>query len=416
MSRDAKKAGTRDAAGAARLQLAAIGMEAEFALVVDGASARPEDVFGDPRAFIRGSLMHRRGTSYHLPTGGAVYFDTGVLEIATPVIEIARGCGARASRSLWEGICFTRGELDAWERRHGRSTRLVGFSAHYNVSFERPRERARRDRGIERLAFLLAHVLPLPVMLFATNRRSTGVGVRPRADRIEVTADFTPNAPLMTATATVIAGIVRETMRWPAFSLDALARHHIPVIAGFAPMRHTSRRGWLARFDCFPHNPFACHPDDGIWDTTVGSHGATLRGLARTTVARFWRSIRALADPFTARLIRSVLSGRSPSLLDLDERPPEYEDVGRVCRWSELYPAPPLSRSRYERVLMRAISGARLRMHDRWYTPTGMRGWSQVIFRRDDDGSRHGFSIDYLLRHLNDWERPARTSHARSRE
>ena len=82
MSRDTKKAGTRDAARAARLQLAAIGMEAEFALVVDGASARPEDVFGDPRAFIRGSLMHRRGTSYHLPTGGAVYFDTGVLEIA----------------------------------------------------------------------------------------------------------------------------------------------------------------------------------------------------------------------------------------------------------------------------------------------------------------------------------------------
>jgi hypothetical protein len=34
-----------------------------------------------------------------------------------------------------------------------------------------------------------------------------------------------------------------------------------------------------------------------------------------------------------------------------------------------------------------------------------MRGWSQVVFRRDSDRSRHVFSIDYLLAHLDDWER-----------
>jgi hypothetical protein len=45
----------------AKLELAAMGMEAEFAVVVDGAPARPEDVFGDPRAFLRGELMHRVG-------------------------------------------------------------------------------------------------------------------------------------------------------------------------------------------------------------------------------------------------------------------------------------------------------------------------------------------------------------------
>ena len=69
-----------------RLQLAAIGMEAEFQVAVDGELVRPEDVFGDPRAFVRGDLMHRTGTSYHLPTGSAVYFDTGVIEVATPII------------------------------------------------------------------------------------------------------------------------------------------------------------------------------------------------------------------------------------------------------------------------------------------------------------------------------------------
>ena len=91
-----------------RIQLAAIGMEAEFAVNMDGVQVKPEDVFGSPRKIIREKMMHRKGRSYHLPTGGAVYFDTGVIEVATPVIEIERGCAARAGRSLWEAILFVR--------------------------------------------------------------------------------------------------------------------------------------------------------------------------------------------------------------------------------------------------------------------------------------------------------------------
>ena len=39
------------------LQLAAIGMEAEFQVTVDGELVRPEDVFGDPRV---GSMIGPR--------------------------------------------------------------------------------------------------------------------------------------------------------------------------------------------------------------------------------------------------------------------------------------------------------------------------------------------------------------------
>src|SRR5262245_65735808 len=112
-----------------RLQLAAIGMEAEFGVVLDDDPVKPEEIFGDPRAFIRGSLMHRTGTSYHLPTGAAVYFDTGVIELATPVIEIERGCAARAGRNLWQSIRFVRAELDGWECRMLRAARMCGFGA-----------------------------------------------------------------------------------------------------------------------------------------------------------------------------------------------------------------------------------------------------------------------------------------------
>jgi hypothetical protein len=400
-----KTAGDRAPARGGSLELAAMGMEAEFSVMVDGEPVRPEDLFGDPRAFVRDKLMHRVGTSYHLPTGGAVYFDTGVIEVATPVIEIERGAAARAGRSLWESILYLRGELDHWEHRTGREVRLVGFSAHYNISFELPREAQGRSRTVHKLALLLSYILPAPVMMLATNRRSTGVGVRPRGDRIEITVDFTPSASLMIATGTLIVGIVREVMTWPSFDLEMLDRIGLPVIAGYRPIPHTSRKGWLAKGECYPRDPFTSDPDTPLWDTTDGRR-LSLRAIAGLTVKHFWHPVRRVSDPFTFRLIGSVMRGRAPSLLDLDERPPEYDDVGRLCTWDNLFPEHELSRSRYERVLIRAISGQKLWMHGRRYTPTGMHGWAAVIFRRDDDRTRHVFGIDYLLNHLRDWERP----------
>lgn len=385
------------------LRLAAMGMEAECSLMLDDQPVRPEALFGSPRDFIRGELMHREGTSYHLPTGGAVYFDTGVIEVATPVIEIEPGCAARAGRSLWEALQFIRGELDAWDASHGHRTRLVGFSAHYNVSFELPPHEPSNGRSIEQLARLLTYILPAPVMLLATNRKSTGVGVRPRKDRIEITSDFTPSPSLMIATATLIVGVVREVMGWPSYEMAELAKHDIPVISGFHPMPHTSRKGWLARFNCYPDNPFTCQVDQHAWQTE--RHGAlSLRSIAGHSVRHFWRSIRRMSDPFTTRLIAAVIRGRSPSLLDLHDRPPEYEDVGRLCAWDDRVPPARLARSRYERVVIRAISGQQLRRNGHRLRPVGMSGWSAVVFQREDQG-REVIPIDDLVRHLEDWER-----------
>ena len=397
---DTKK--REQSASAQRLRLAAMGLEAECSLVLDDKPTRPEALFGSPRDFIRGDLMHREGTSYHLPSGGAVYFDTGVIEVATPVIEIERGCAARAGRSLWEALQFIRTELDDWDARNSHKTRLVGFSAHYNVSFDLPEGEPANGRTIEQLALLLSYILPAPVMLLATNRRSTGVGVRPRQDRIEITSDFTPSPSLMIATAALIVGVVREVMTWPSYELDELAKHEIPVISGFRPMPHTSRKGWLARFDCYPESPFTCDIDKKMWKTE--RHGElSLRAIAGHTVRHFWRSIRRVSDPFTFRLVGSVIAGRSPSLLDLEDRPPEYEDVGKLCAWDKVFPPAQLGRSRYERVVMRAISGRRLRVDGQRLRPVGMSGWSAVVFRRDDN-RREVIAIDDLIRHLDDWD------------
>ena len=395
-----------------RIQLAAIGMESEFAVILDGEQVKPEDVFRTPRNIIREEMMHRTGRSYHLPTGGAIYFDTGVIEVATPVIEIGRGCAARAGRSLWEGILFLRQELDAWQSEHDREVQLVGFSTHYNISFELPRAEQGTTRTVEQLALLLTYLLPVPVMLLAANRRSTGIGVRPRGERIEITADFTPDAPLMIATGTLIVGIVREVMKWPSYALESLDNAGLPVIRGFAPVPHTSRMGWLARYTSFPRNPFTSDVDEVQWDTT-DRRVMSLRGIAGQITRHFWPNIRRVSDPFTLRLIGAVMRGRAPSLLDLDDRPQEYEDVGRLCTWEDLFPEKILPRSLYERVLIHAISGQKLHINGDWYTPTGMRGWSRVIFRRASDKSKHIFTLDYLLQHLPNWERPRRKGNPR---
>jgi hypothetical protein len=390
----------RDGAG---LRLAAVGLEAEFSLFLDEKPARPEDVFGDPRAFLRGALTHRTGTSYQLPTGAAVYFDTGVIEVATPLIELERGCVARAGRSLWESIGYVRRELDAWERRTGHAVRLVGFSTHYNVSIAGSRRRG--APAVDALARLLTHVLPVPVMLLALNRRSTGVGVRPRVDRIEVTADFTPSSTLMIAAGSVITGIVREVASWRSFEVAQLLRRGTPVIRGFAPIPHTSRKGWLARFDCYPENPIASDVNAPLWQIAgrPSSDRASLRQIASETFNVFRRPIARTADALSLRLAHAVLAGRAASLLDLPDRPPEYEDVGRLCAWQKFYPDSLLERSRFERVVINALAGEKLHLEGFAYTPTGMHGWSRVLFRRDSDGRQVSLPLEDLLEHLQTW-------------
>jgi hypothetical protein len=244
------------------------------------------------------------------------------------------------------------------------------------------------------------------VMLLAANRRSTGVGVRPRGNRIEITADFTPDAALMAATATLIVGIVREVMTWSSYDLRQLALHDIPIVDRFVPVPHSSRKGWVAKYSCFPENPFTADVDAVKWTTHRGER-MSLREMAGRTTRRFWPSITALGDPLSLRLIAAVMRGRAPSLLELDDRPPAYEDVGRLCTWNDLFPITLLPRSRYERVLGNAIAGRRVRMAGAWHRPVGMKGWTHVVFRRERDGARHVRSLDDMLVHLDAWDRSA---------
>jgi hypothetical protein len=319
------------------LDFPVIGLEAEFKVYVDEQAVVPEEYWRAPTAFIDRPLLQRTSKSSQLPTGGAVYFDGGVLEVVTPVIEMAPQCTARVVRSLWEQIGFVRDQLDRWEKRNAKRVRLEAFSCHFNISYEVPREERNRHRTIQKLALLLAHLLPVPVLVTGANRRSSGLGVRPRRDRIEITLDFTPDPGLMAATTALIVGIVREIISWPSYRVEELEARGIPRVKGVVPGKHATRNGWVTRDFHFPRNPFATRADDKVWPLTDG-RTVSMRELALQIATYFAEPIRRWSDPFSYRVLFSVLHGETPSLLDLDERPPAYDDVGREVRWGTSLP------------------------------------------------------------------------------
>src|SRR5258707_2815971 len=168
-----------------RLGMPVIGMESEFNVWLDEVEIDPKPYWEHPGAFIDRPLLPREKTSLQLPTGGAVYFDRGAIEVVTPVIELAPRCTARVVRNLWEQIAFVRAQLTRWGKEDNHSVRLKAYSAHYNVSYEIPEAEQTADRNEKTLALLLAYILPVPVMLAGANRRSTAVGVRPPGGRVE---------------------------------------------------------------------------------------------------------------------------------------------------------------------------------------------------------------------------------------
>jgi hypothetical protein len=397
----------REGAQIAAPPRAVIGLEAEFNLTVNGCRRRPEKVFGDPSRLVRRRMIPRTGKSFQLPAGGAIYFDTGVIEVATPIVELERGCCYRATRLLWEQIRYLRRELDHWARRHKCQCRLQGFSTHYNFSF--PTVRKSKLRNTTKLAYLLAHILPVPVILLATNRQSSAVGVRPRGNRIEVTVDFTPDPALMLATCAFIAGAMETVLCWEDFGLRQLQRHGIPRTARFRLGKHSSRRGWRVTPDSLGQNPFAADINEPLWKLRDGRM-VSLRAIAAETVRPFRQRIRQISDSSVLGHIAAVFAGDSRSLLDFEKRPDAYDDVGYAIDWGrrQMRRWP---RSKYEKVIHRVIAREPMRIGQKRYQVDRMNGWYAIEFREVGTKRRRTFNLDELVK-LSDMNK---TSAIRSR-
>jgi hypothetical protein len=373
---------------------AVIGLEAEFSLIIDGVRRLPEKIFGTAQQLVRRKMLPRTGRSFQLPSGGAIYFDTGVIEVATPIVELEPGCCYRATRLLWEQIHYVGEELRRWARAKKCHARLQGFSTHYNFSFQS--EQASPERDAKRLGYLLAHILPAPVLLLAANRESTAVGVRPRGKRIEVTADFTPDAALMLATCAFIAGAAGVAARWPNYDIEQLEAHDIPRFAPFRLRKHSSRQGWRVTEQSLARDPFASDVNAPIWKLRDGRE-LSLRAIARETLKPFRSSIRRVSDLATLRHIEAVFNGDARSLLDFPERPEAYDDAGHEWNWNRRrmrhWP-----RSAYEKVIHRVIARQPIQIRGKRYVAERMQGWYEVMFRESKTGERRIFNLDHLAK------------------
>src|SRR6266550_2798583 len=377
----------------ATLPRAVIGLEAEFNLFVNGRRRRPEKVFGDPSRLVRRRMIPRTGKSFQLPAGGAIYFDTGVIEVATPIVELEPGCCYRATRLLWEQIRYLRMELDHWAKRNGCECCLQGFSTHYNFSF--PNGRRSKFRNATKLAYLIAHILPVPVILLATNRQSSAVGVRPRRTRLEVTADFTPDPTLMLATCAFIAGAVETVLRWEDFGLRQLDRNGIPRITPFRLRKHSSRRGWRITGNSLGQNPFAADINAPLWKLHDG-RVLSLRAIGAEILTAFHRQIQRIGDLATLQHIVAVFDGDARSLLDFSRRPESYDDVGRVIDWGRRRMRR-WARSRYEKIIHRVIAREPMRIGQKRYRVQRMNGWYEIDFREVGTRRHRTFNLDELV-------------------
>jgi hypothetical protein len=293
-------------------------------------------------------------------------------------------------------------ELEHWGKRHKCQCRLQGFSTHYNFSF--PKRRRSKLRNATKLAYLLAHILPAPVILLATNRQSSAVGVRPRRNRIEVTVDFTPDPALMLATCAFIVGVVETVLRWQDFGLRYLERHRIPRMARFRLRKHSSRRGWRVTADSLGQDPFAADVNKPLWKVRDGRI-LSLRAIAAETLRPFRRRIRQISDSSTLEHVGAVFAGDARSLLDFEKRPDAYDDVGHAIDWGRRRMRR-WRRSKYERVIHRVIAREPMLIGQKRYQVDRMNGWYEVEFREVGTKRRRTFNLDELVQ-LSGGKKPA---------
>ena len=197
----------RARAPAAGLRMPVIGLEAEFNVFLDGVEIDPRKYWGTPGAFIDAPLLKRERSSFQIPTGGAVYFDRGVIEVVTPVIELAPGLhGARGAEPLGaDRLRARRAHEVGGAHRPARPPQGLQHPLQRLLRAARPTSRG-PDRNIKTPGPAPGlHPARARGAWWAPTAAPPAWACGPRGNRIEITADFTPDPGLMIATATLVA-------------------------------------------------------------------------------------------------------------------------------------------------------------------------------------------------------------------
>src|SRR5438046_9808270 len=122
----------------------------------------------------------------------------------------------------------------------------------------------------------------------------------------------------------------------------------------------------------------------------------SLRAIAAEILTPFRRRIRQVSDSNTLEHITAVFAGDARSLLDFQERPETYDDVGRAIDWGRRTRR--WSRSKYEKVIHPVIAREPMRIGQKRYRVDRMNGWYEIEFREVGTKRRRTFNLDELVR------------------
>jgi hypothetical protein len=195
---------------------------------------------------------------------------------------------------------------------------------------------------------------------------------------------------------------------WNAQSIDqfvlerqeAREKHHLEManVSADEPLARTSS----VREENAKESPQAALLDD-LRPRHQPRRATQLAVLSRRRSDRPGKLVPKRPPPFVERRAISLLGRAEADGQVTRERRRNHERRRNSNRFAIPFPDRRLTRSAYEQVFLKLVSGGHLRMGNDVYTPVGMKGWYHAIFRRDSDGAERLLTIDQLLKKMGDW-------------
>ncbi|MFA5084007.1 MAG: hypothetical protein WC475_01300 [Candidatus Paceibacterota bacterium] len=129
-------------------------------------------------------------TAIRTVSGTSIYNDGNEPELCIPPVKIEKGAATNASDLLY----LARKELVDFVNpsKDGNGLSLIGFTSHFSITNPLKLDESKADHQCDDCARIMDYAA-VPYSLFCLNPTSTGIGLRPKFNRLELLGDFVPD-------------------------------------------------------------------------------------------------------------------------------------------------------------------------------------------------------------------------------
>ncbi|MFA5084003.1 MAG: hypothetical protein WC475_01280 [Candidatus Paceibacterota bacterium] len=158
-----------------------IGIENEFQLMKGNRYMNFGNYFRDFKKAYSKKYFGKSGTAMRTVSGTSIYNDIQEPEVCIPPVKIEKGAATNASDLLY----LARKELIDFMKplKKEKNLDLIGYTSHFSIT---------NSIGIIYGGNTMEH-MTVPYSLLCLNPTSTGIGLRPKDERLELVGDFIPD-------------------------------------------------------------------------------------------------------------------------------------------------------------------------------------------------------------------------------